>query len=71
LRHRISFQVLFNMIISPDAQSDFYMDLRGGGTHEALESYVIFTEVGIDEVSRISKEAEIEIEAIAFADRID
>jgi len=39
------------------AQSDFYMDLRGGDIHEALEPYVIFSEIGTDEVNRVSKEA--------------
>ena len=38
-------------------QSDFYIDLRGGDIHESLKPYVLFSEVGTDEVNKISKEA--------------
>jgi len=38
-------------------QSDFYIDLHGGDIHESLEPFVIFSEAGDDEVTKMSKEA--------------
>ena len=37
--------------------ADFYMDLHGGDLHEALEPFVIYSNLGSEEVNRVSKEA--------------
>lgn len=53
----ISQKIAYTVTTELHEQSDFYMDLHGGDLHEALVPFVIYSENGSDEVTKISKEA--------------
>lgn len=53
----ITQKIAYTVTTELHEQSDFYIDLHGGGLHEALEPFVIYPEEGSEGVTRISKEA--------------
>jgi len=53
----ITQKIAYTITTELHEQSDFYMDLHGGDIHEAQITFVIYPELGSEEVIRISKEA--------------
>jgi len=53
----ISQKIAYTVTTELHEKSDFYIDLHGGDIHEELEHFVVYPEVGSEEVCRISKEA--------------
>jgi len=53
----ITQKIAYTVTTELHEQSDFYIDLHGGDLHEALEPFVVYSEEGSQEVTKISKEA--------------